>query len=128
MSIQDTRGLTFDEDAVRDALLRCMGAKLSLGFHDLTAVSLEFLDGEQGIRIRSRDNTHQVRTLGHDEVLALLLAYCDLNRVPLPRCAEKRIRITSAEVTMVMMHEVHQQPGKAAKTHPLAARGLAVQW
>lgn len=121
MSIRDMRLLEFDEDAIRGAIGRCTRQATALGLSADAIETLEFVGDRQELVVQSRDGGHRrISALRTAELAALLIAYCAVLRVPVPRRATKRVEVTGDRVR-ISMTQVVVTAGDAVRGAALSA-------
>lgn len=115
MSIKDCRLLEFDEAALRGAFSRCARQAVSLGINADSIETLAFVADRQEVVVHTREGEQKrTSTLRTAELAALLIAYCAVLRVPVPRRPGKRIEITADRVRMSVSQMI-ETPGEAAR-------------
>ena len=132
MSIRDCRLLEFDEGALRNALSHCARQAASLGINIDTVEKLEFVPDRQELVVHTWDGgERRTSTLRAAELAALLIAYCTILRVPVPRRARKRVEMTTDRLR-ISMSQMIETPGDAARgpaaSTPTVAPARAMLW
>jgi len=131
MAIVDRREIEFDRDAVRLALEWSPQAAQAFGLPPLTPDGVRCKPAEGLVEVTyGRLTTTRVFMLHAEALGAILIAYCNRAGMPMPRNADKAVRIESGHVVVVftlrMAHAPHPEvPENPVHRVPDAVRAWA---
>ena len=111
MPIGEKREIDFDMQAVRSVLEWSPRAAQAFGLPPLTPTAVRGSPAENAIEVIYGDLPSQrVFMLRVDALGAILISYCNRVKVPMPRHAEKRLRIERDRVTVVLTRQTDLTP------------------
>jgi len=114
MAIAERREFAFDMQAVRSVLEWSPRAAQAFGLPPLTPAVVRGNPTENAVEVAYGEPASQrVFMLRVEALGAILVSYCNRAKIPMPRLAEKRLRIERDQVTVVLTR-------KTALTAPAA--------
>jgi hypothetical protein len=103
MALGERREIDFDMHAVRSVLEWSPRAAQAFGLPPLTPSAVRGNPAENAIEVIYGDLPAQrVFMLRVEALGAILISYCNRARIPMPRQAEKRLRVERDRVTVVL--------------------------
>ena len=106
MAIAERREIDFDMQSVRSVLEWSPRAAQAFGLPPLTPAAVRGNPAENAIEVIYGDPSSQrVFMLRVEALGAILISYCNRARIPMPRLAEKRLRVDRDQVTVVLTRQ-----------------------
>jgi hypothetical protein len=106
MAIAERREIDFDMQAVRSVLEWSPRAAQAFGLPPLTPAGVRGNPAENAIEVLYGDlSSQRVFMLRIEALGAILISYCNRARIPIPRLAEKRLRVERDQVTVVLTRQ-----------------------
>jgi hypothetical protein len=103
MVIAEKREIDFDMQAVRTVLEWSPRAAQAFGLPPLTPAAVRSKPAENAVEVVYGELPSQrVFMLRIEALGAILISYCNRAKIPMPRQAEKRLRIERDQVTVVL--------------------------
>ena len=119
-AIIDRREIEFDTDAVKCALECSPRAAQAFGMPPLTPSSVRCRPVEALIEVTYGTLTStRVFLLRAEALGAILITYCSRIGMPMPRIADKAVRIERAHVVVVLTLRLHETPPPAGPEPPI---------
>ncbi len=121
MSIIDNREIAFDAEGVVEAITSAIGAAQSIGLPGLPPVAVR-LDPAEGLVRLVYGNGQAGRTLAlpGESLGALLISFCVRSGIPMPRFADKSVRVEAHAVVLSFRTETRLAKARAAAREPVA--------
>jgi hypothetical protein len=106
MAIAERREIDFDMQVVRSVLEWSPRAAQAFGLPPLTPSAVRGNPAENAVEVMYGDLPSQrVFMLRLEALGAILISYCNRARIPMPRLAEKRLRLERDQVTVVLTRQ-----------------------
>jgi hypothetical protein len=106
MAITETREIGFDMQAVRSVLEWSPRAAQAFGLPPLMPAAVRGNPSENSVEVIYGDTaSRRVFMLRVEALGAILVSYCNRARIPMPRQAEKRLRVDRDQVTVVLSRQ-----------------------
>jgi hypothetical protein len=117
MAITERREIDFDMQSVRSVLEWSPRAAQAFGLPPLTPTAVRGNPAESAIEVIYGDLPAQrVFMLRLEALGAILISYCNRARIPMPRLAEKRLRVEHDQVTVILTRETGLPTPASAET------------
>ena len=124
MAVMDRREIEFDAAALLHVVASSLRSAQSFGLPGLQPTSIRFYPGEGHIDvIYGSGQTQQAVRLAAEPLGALLVSYCIRARIPMPRKADKGIRIGAGVAVLAFTTRYAELP--VAEIADTAARTTA---
>jgi hypothetical protein len=129
MAIIDRRELEFDGAALLDAVATSQKAAESFGLPGMVPRGVRFYphEGEVAFLYGTPQTPRAVR-LSAEATGALLVSYCIRAKIPMPRKAEKRVRINAHCVILTFRLDFCQSPKAIAESSQIRAAAPVASW
>jgi len=105
VAITETRQLTFDRDAIVEAIGRVPENAFALRVSVESLHDVRFKPDEQAISIETTSPATDGLIVRASDLEMLLVAYCRSLRIPIPRKGEKRFEIAADRATLTILIE-----------------------
>jgi len=128
VAIVDRRDIEFDRDAVRLAIQWSPKASQAFGLPPLTPSAVRCRPAEGTIEVVYGTLTStRIFALRAQSLGAILISYCNRTGMPIPRHADKGIRIERDHVVLVFTLRLYDTPNPEVPEPPVGHAPEAVQ-
>lgn len=113
---KELRKLVFDDDEIMAAAYDyCLRSKINMPQAPVEAVVISDNDDSVVVLRFSSENPQDTKevSLSRDQVGAALIKYCSNNKTPLPRSAQKILKVDGNEISMMVSIQWDTKPKPA---------------
>ena len=121
MTITDRREIEFDPDAVKQVLTWSPQSAQAFGLPPLTPQSVRCRPGNGTIEVTYGELVStRIFALRAEALGAILIAYCNRSGMPMPRAADKAVRIEREHIVVVLTLRLAAAPSPEAPEGAIA--------
>ncbi len=129
MPLTDRRELDFDEDVLIAAVAISPRIAENLGLPAIPPAVVRFHPKESEVEfLYWTDPTNKTFRIKNAALGALLIGYCIRARVPIPRAAERAVRIEAASVVLTFRTQIAKPLQPAAQLPPTGGNMPTTAW
>jgi hypothetical protein len=110
MTIVDRREIEFDAQALTRVIAGSLQRAHAVGLPALRPISIGFEPQQHQIRVAYEAHAHPEVVVAAERLGALLVSYCVRIRIPIPRLADKDLRIEAGSVVLAFSTHLADPP------------------